>query len=56
MEYVVLTWWWFGYSHNKQLAVDVAVGGVGKLVVAVILVLTLVVVASEPQRSRPKKS
>ena len=51
MEYVVLAWWW--YSHNKQLAVDVAVGGVGKLVV--ILVLTLVVVVSEPQRSRPKK-
>jgi len=51
MEYVVLAWWWFGYSHNKQLAVDVAVGGVGKLV------LTLVVIVSGigSQRRRPKK-
>jgi len=45
MEYVVLSWWWVGYSHNKQLAVDVAGGGVGRRVVVVVLVVLVSMVS-----------
>ena len=36
MGYVVRPWWWFRYSHNGQLAIDVPGGGVGRLVVVLV--------------------
>jgi len=51
MEFVVLSRWWVRYSHNWQLAIDVAGGGVGGFV----LVLVVLVSGVVSQRRRPKK-
>ena len=51
MEFVVLSRWWVRYSHNWQLAIDVAGGGVGGFV----LVLVVLVSGVVSQRRHPKK-
>ena len=51
MEYVVCSWWWFRYSRNGQLAIDVAGGGVGRLVVVLVVLVSGIVMVLQIRRT-----